>query len=341
MYEPPHSPPTSDVTFTVSQIPPPREAPPVRRSQIGAFLGIASLVVFSTAFSVLFFTLHGYQAAGNTATPAQRAATILGYAAKVHLRDTQFTIKSSITSAYSDGATSNGTSIAATMTGTGAITARPFRMHLILHMKESGVFGSKPVVVTAEEILDSTDLYIKMSQLPGMPKAKKPWTKIPFGNLGGTTGGLNSSNPLDFSQLRHATYVGEETIDGYKTWHLRATFANLLSDTSPATATAIAGLTHGTTIQFVEDLWFREDTYFPVQIVSKASTGFSDTGSGQTPTSSPTASFSSTMVETMVFTTWNTGITIALPPANQITTSTIPPIAPGAFGLLVPFKYHG
>jgi len=236
-----------------------------------------------------------------------------------------------MTSSFSGSTTSSGTTLTTTMTGTGAITAHPFRMHIILHTKEGGLAGVKPMVVTTEEITDGTDVYIKLPQLPGQ-KTKKPWMKIAFGSLGGATGSISSGDVLDFSQLQHAIYVGEETINGYQTWHLRAPLANLLSGTNPATATEVAGLMHGITIHFVEDLWIREDTHFPVEIVINESSSFNSTSLGQTPTSGIAGSFSMNMVETMVFTTWNTGITIALPPASQVATSTIPTTISGAFG---------
>lgn len=340
MYDPPQPLAQADHNFRASQLPSPPSPPPVRRSQqIGTFLGIASLVILSTAFSVLFFTIHGQRTPGTTPTAAQRATTILGKTKLAHLNDTQFTLSSTSTTAYSSGTTTGSITFTTTAYGSGAITARPFRMHCVLHVNVGSLSNSKPVVVNEEEIIDATDLYLKLAQLPGQPKPKKPWTKIALGNLLSGTPSLSNGNPLDYSQLHGATYVGEETIAGAKTWHLHASLPSLLRGTNAATATVVAGLTQGLHLTMTEDLWLREDTDFPAKIVIDEQSTL--TSASATPAATPSATptlpgtFTTTLTETIMFTAWNTGITIALPPANQVTTSTKPTL-PGAFGMRLP-----
>ncbi|HKV83176.1 MAG TPA: hypothetical protein VJN88_01375 [Ktedonobacterales bacterium] len=136
-----------------------------------------------------------------------------------------------------------------------------------------------------EVITDGTTSYTMITSNPDIPGVSTGgmWTK-------GTTDSSSSSSPFgntsqfgDFATgLGSPTLVGTETVNGVATYHLKGT------DTSTA----------GSSI----DLYVRTDNYQPVKA------DFTETGSSS-------GNF------TLVFTGFNSGISIATPPASQVTGS--------------------
>jgi hypothetical protein len=133
--------------------------------------------------------------------------------------------------------------------------------------------------VQIEVITDGTTSYTMLSGIPGLDTNGK-WTK-------GDTGSSSSSNPFgntsQFSDFANAlgspTLVGTDTINGVAVYHLKG------SDTSSSGGTV--------------DMYVRTDNYQPVKA------DFTETGS--TP-----GTFS------LVFTAWNSGISISTPSPDQI-----------------------
>jgi hypothetical protein len=96
--------------------------------------------------------------------------------------------------------------------------------------------------------------------------------------------------------------VGDETIAGHDTYHIHA---DLSSQINGAIATATPA---DTSAQVTEDLWFSKSKYYPIKILLHAG---GDSGSSAT-------SISAKIDETFTFTAWNTGISISLPPPDQV-----------------------
>lgn len=166
-------------------------------------------------------------------------------------------------------------------TGSGKITKSPDRSDIQFAFPLS-VAGSS-FNVQLEEITDGTTTYTKIDSTPAIPgfSTNGMWTK-------GSTSS-SSTNPFgstsqfgDFTNtLTNATLVGTDSVNGVAVYHLKGT------DTSSSSGGTV-------------DVYVRKDNYQPVKA------DFTETGS--TP-----GTFS------LVFTGWNTGASIALPPADQVT----------------------
>jgi hypothetical protein len=297
--------------------PVPVALPPVttRRGPLGIILAAVSVLVLVAAFGALLF-FHAHAPGTNTTVQQAQAQAILNGAAQVHLRDTQMNV--TLTTSSDTAGTTSSAPLALTETGNMAITSKPFRIRLILHISLPGsLYGNTSE--TTEEIITSDAIYIKFPPLLNQSHKTKPWIKVSLGSaLGGSS--LDDSGFLDFSRLTHPQLIGEEVINGRKTWHLRATLGDVLNGnpSEDATATAIAGTGLVQNLKLVEDLWIIEANSFPAQIKLHES---ATTRSYGTPTSGLTV-VPISIDETYVFTSWNTGLTIALPPANQVTTET-------------------
>jgi hypothetical protein len=161
-----------------------------------------------------------------------------------------------------------------TLDGTARTTASPRRVE---------VAGTASLGVPYQAIVDGNTIYIKLAD---------KWLKVPVGSA-------NAEFNYDFialvEQLQNPTLVGTETINGFQTYHLRGTVQ------APVTPGANQKIETTT-----EDLWVRQDNYYPAKIVAHG--GGSNNGT------------SVTVDVTATFTAWNSGITITPPPADQVTT---------------------
>jgi hypothetical protein len=83
--------------------------------------------------------------------------------------------------------------------------------------------------------------------------------------------------------LKNVTLVGSDTVDGTAVWHIKGT-------TTPTTQSGESG---------TADLYVTKDKYLPKKVV-------------ETVTGSAAGTF------TLLFTSYDTGITIDLPPADQV-----------------------
>lgn len=204
-----------------------------------------------------------------------------------------------------------------TMDGSGAITKTPSRMHMIVHSSSTGLGSS--ATTDFEEIIDASGIYIKEPLLTKDPT--KPWVKIDLQGLTGSTSGLSSSNYLDFSQLSNQQIVGEDIINGEKAWHIHTTLASILDNGTPgpsATLTTVAQQLGATISTFTEDVWIFEGTYYPAKIAVHESASLDSPMSTATPNPLGSYSSSSTLDETLLFTAWNSGVTIDLPPPSEV-----------------------
>jgi|SRR5579883_2001071 hypothetical protein len=202
--------------------------------------------------------------------------------------------------------TSLGTSdIKETANATGKETLKPRRSQMDMTMALEGQNMTTSVIV---DFATSTG-YLKMSGLSALfGNSGDKWYKISYGALGSF--GADTSMYMDYSKLKDATLVGSETINGVAVWHLRAKedFNQSLPGATGATGTTGAtGASNSTSnLNATVDYYFRKDNYRPVKVVIAVSDTLSNLGTMKLNTE-------------MDFTSFNTGVTIALPPASDVT----------------------
>jgi hypothetical protein len=213
-----------------------------------------------------------------------RGQQILTKAEAANLQDTTFTIAGTV------GASFGGAGISTPLDGNGELTRNPQRLHLTLSAQ----------IVTSlnvEIVEDGTTYYVKSAQLNS--SSDKPWTKTDSAN---GLDGIAFTQFLDYRYIQHPVYIGDESISGHDTYHIRADLTSQIAGTV-ATATPA-----GTSANVTEDLWFIKSNYLPIKITLHAG---GDTGSS-------TTAISAKVDETFTFTKWNTGLTIAVPPPDQV-----------------------
>ncbi len=190
--------------------------------------------------------------------------------------------------------------VSETMTATGEETLHPRRSQLDMTLALMGMNLTDTVVV---DYAAQTG-YIKMTGLGGMQGVESgKWYKMSFASLGGL--GADSSMYMDYSKLKDATLIGGETVNGVAVWHLRAKEA--MNQAIPGSSGATTGSSTSDSVSGTAtlDYYFRQDNYRPVKIVM-ASTDIM-TGLGTVTTDGE-----------MDFTAFNTGVSIALPPASEV-----------------------
>ena len=258
----------------------PRRPPPMR-----LIAGISGVVVVAALVTGLVYW-HNQSAI----LSASQVQNVLNKAASAPLHDTAFTLAATIGGSFS------GVSASTTITGNGSLTTAPNRLHVAL--QSPGILGTG--AFSTEEIVDGADVYSKSGS------GTQLWSK----NTGALAAfpGLNFSDLLNYQKLHNPQSIGEDTINGHKAWHFRATLGNLIDGGSvAATATAISQQSN-TTTTLTEDLWIREDTYFPAQLTLNTKTTLASNGVGGNLTTD----------ETLTFTQWNTGLVINVPPPSEV-----------------------
>ena len=116
---------------------------------------------------------------------------------------------------------------------------------------------------------------------PPIPGFGDMWIKSP---LGSSSPFVDTSQITSYLQgLKNVTLVGSDTIDGTAVWHIKGT-------TTPTTQSSESG---------TSDLYVTKDKYLPKKVV-------------ETLTGSAAGTF------TLLFTSYDTGITIDLPPVDQV-----------------------
>lgn len=164
-------------------------------------------------------------------------------------------------------------------TGSGKITKSPDRSDIQFTFPLTVAGASYNVQI--EAITDGSTTYTKIDSTPEIPgfSTNGIWTKDTTGSGTGNLFG-NTSQFGDFSGIAsNATLVGTDTVNGVAVYHLKGT------DSS----------TSGGTV----DMYVRKDNYQPVKA------DFTETGD-------TAGTFS------LVFTGWNTGISISTPSPDQV-----------------------
>lgn len=207
------------------------------------------------------------------------ASSILDKAKNPGWKDATFNFTSKV-----QGASSLGP-VTSSETGNGKLTTNPQRSDITFSGTTS--VGSTQAPSSGEVITDGTTAYIKTA-------GQTMWTKLSSADVQNSAGGAAAGAGLtSLTNLKNIQFVGAETINGVGTWHVKG-------DTSgSASASGISGTVTGTV-----NLWVRQDNFYPVKIVVHQDVTSSQ-GNG-------------TVDETVQFTSWDTGLTITPPPADQV-----------------------
>lgn len=206
--------------------------------------------------------------ATTTATADAQALVQKTKAAVANIKDATFNVQLLVGTA--------GASTAVSGSGTGKLTRSPDR----IQMQLTGTFAGQQGAVSFITDKATGSAYVQTPQTNGK------WVKIPAATLGTTTDVGNFA-------LQNATLVGEETINGQPTYHLRGTQMATASAATPSSSNATPATAAETT-----DVWVNKTTYNPVRLVTKSQDG------------------SSTV--TIDFTGVNTGATIDVPSGDQV-----------------------
>ncbi len=220
------------------------------------------------------------------------------------VKDLTFTMK--LTVDMNMTSSSLGTqNLSETATASGKETLNPRRSQMDMTMTIAGLTSSGQSF-TMSTIVDyaSATGYVKMSGLSFLPGASSgKWYTISYASLGGF--GADTSMYMDYSKLKDAKVIGSETINGVAVWHLRAkedvnqSVPGLSGTSTGSSASSSAGL------NVTADYYFRQDNYRPVKVVIAGTDTISGFGT-------------MTMNGEMDFTSFNTGLSITLPPPSDV-----------------------
>jgi hypothetical protein len=170
-----------------------------------------------------------------------------------------------------------------TLTVNGESTKNPQREQLDMTVSANGTNASYTLL---EDTAGKAD-YVKFSNAGslGLPTGK--WIKMPTTSAQTLASGVDTL--LNYSEVANPKLVGSEQLGGVAVWHLQATETLTATPTAGASGTGTA------------DLYFRQDNYYPVKVTAK--TAGTDAANA-----------------TITWTAINSGITIAVPAASDVTT---------------------
>lgn len=284
------------------ELPPSELQTPVAKKRSGVR---AILFTLAGMLVVAMLTVGGVLivVAKNTPKPPPTLASILQQATAAMPQDASFTLEN--TSSTSIGSLS----ITLKHTGTGDIGNAPFQLHVTLN---DGSSDGATSFTSNETIVQAGTMYIKLPQFPNIPGFKnpfgsKPWVKLPYADLSGTSGtnplaGFTVENYLDYQRLTDVKLIGSATIAGKATWHLHGTLASAAPTNSSFGTTAASNS---------EDLWVLKSSYLPAQMTFHAATALTTGGTGGT-------SLTISSDETVTFIRWNSGVLISVPSSDQV-----------------------
>ena len=170
--------------------------------------------------------------------------------------------------------------VSLTFTGNGKFTLSPARSQFTL---QGNLLGTQ---TTIDDITADGYDYVKTSPATTYTKTASG-TNSTFGVGGNVVSGIGN--------LKNPTLIGIETVDGYQTYHLHGTSVAATPDPTATTPASPAN----------EDLWVKTQNFYPVKVTMNEDT----TTAGQATTDNVT----------ITFTSWNTGLTIAVPPPSEVT----------------------
>jgi len=217
-----------------------------------------------------------------TATQSPQVLAILQHVATADMQNAHVAINVSAN-------TQNG-NLATMSTGTMAFS--PFQADLTT----TGTYLAQPL--NAEEIVYGNTLYVKMG-------SSTTWQTYSLDQIAASAA-IDPSDflPAKIVALVDVRLVGTETIDGVKVYHLQGGGKRSIAQlTGVGAALGALGSDANQPVTYTADLEVRTDTYQLVQFQAHAVSG------------------ATTANVTANFTAWNMGVTIAPPPASQISNS--------------------
>jgi hypothetical protein len=234
-------------------------------------------------------TGSSFDASSSTASPSTplTAAEIVMRMQQAPLKDATFTEQ--VDSHTSGAAVGIPIAIVATVSGNGHLITHPKRVEVQLANTVSDNTSSAQNL-----IVDESGSYVKVN-------GDTQWSKT---NISGTT--VSSVGPdlvLNYGQLQGATLVGAEVINGRATWHLKGTPPINSNIVVSGGVTNITNVTSSTGVSATEDIWVRQDNYYPVKIEVQTTSDIS----------APSTTIHVTANEHILFTAWDTGIIISAP----------------------------
>lgn len=196
------------------------------------------------------------------------------------LQDTSGTIEEMVTGTEPK----SGQNLTLDLKGTQSITTQPARADIVLGTSLLGITFS------TESITDGNFDYVMVTTSSNSSSTTPLWQKCPANSPQAGTGNPN----LNLTDLQHPILIGMEKVGTFQTYHIQGTLA-------PTTPTP--GTTAG-----AEDLWIRIDNFYIAKLVVNATL--------------PSYSILTQVAvqATIVFTKWNSGLTIVIPAPNQTTT---------------------
>ncbi len=210
--------------------------------------------------------------------PHPTVQSILTSAQAAHFKDAEYTVTLTISGS------SGGQNVSVTGTGNGKATSNPQRSDVTINVSVAGVS------LNEEVITDGSNVYTKTT---GATK----WTKTTATSTDPTSSLTNPTSLFGPSSLQGASLVGVETVNGVSSYHLHGTVP----------ASTLGSAAGSGTGDLTSDVWFRTDNYYPVKLVI--------TSTGSTSGSSAGTYSVSIIIN---FTSWDTGVTIQVPPASQV-----------------------
>jgi hypothetical protein len=285
-----------------------------------ALLGLAGCGLSATRTHV-FTAAEILQNATNVLDVSGTAAAHPASSATV--KDLTFTMKFTVSMNLSSSSLGKQ-QFTETMTATGKETLAPRRTQMDMAMAMdvpglSGLTGGQALTMNTIVDYDSQTGYIKSplfdSLLKASSDAPETWYKMSFASVGGL--GADTSMYIDYSKLKNAKLIGSETINGVAVWHLRAT--EDIEQSAPGLGAISARTTAGGVgLNATTDYYFRKDNYRPVKVLIAGTDTLSGSG---TPSASGAGTM--TMNSEMDFTSFNTGISISLPPPSEVKSLTM------------------
>jgi len=222
-----------------------------------------------------------------SATTPLTASEIVTHMQQAPLKDATFTER--VNSQTAGSAVGIPIGVAVTVNGNGHLTTHPKRVEVQLS-------GTVPQSTYSAQnvIVDASGSYVQVT-------GDTHWSKTNVS--GATVSNVGPDLVLNYTQLQGATLVGPEIINGIATWHLRGTPLINTNVAVNAGVTNIANVSSSTDVAATEDIWVRQDNYYPVKIEVQTTSNIS----------APSTTIHVTANEHILFTAWDTGITISAP----------------------------
>ena len=175
------------------------------------------------------------------------------------------------------------------ITGAGKLTTNPARSDIVYKDTVTSSAAPSGIPMSGEIISDGASLYTKSA-------GQSKWLKFDGCSTTSTSGSQANvlcGNIAAVGDIKNVQFVGADTINGVATWHIKGDTAG------SATGAGAQGTGTGTI-----DVWVRQNNFYPVKIVNH--------------TIASSNGVNATIDQTVLFTAWDTGVTITVPSADQV-----------------------